>query len=134
MPTLVNIENFPAFADAGAAKFPTYADHMRDLYARRYATIGAAYEAGVPIYVGTDAGGSLPHGLVAAEVAQLVTAGMSRLDALAATTWAARDWLGREGLTEGASADLVVYDADPREDVEVLGAPRHIVLRGRRVA
>ncbi len=59
---------------------------------------------------------------------------MSRLDALAATTWAARDWLGREGLTEGASADLVVYDADPREDVEVLGAPRHIVLRGRRVA
>ena len=134
VPTLVNIENFPAFADAGAAKFPTYADHMRDLYARRYATIGAAYEAGVPIYVGTDAGGSLPHGLVAAEVAQLVTAGMSRLDALAATTWAARDWLGREGLTEGASADLVVYDADPREDVEVLGAPRHIVLRGRRVA
>ncbi len=133
VPTLVNIENFPDFAAAGERKFPAYAGHMRDLYARRYETIGAAYEAGVPIYVGTDAGGSLPHGLVAAEVAQLVTAGMRPLDALAATTWAAREWLGRDGLTEGADADLVVYDEDPRDDVRVLSAPRHIVLRGRRV-
>ena len=133
VPTLVNIENFPAFADAGEAKFPTYADHMRDLYARRYDTIGAAYEAGVPIYVGTDAGGALAHGLVAQEVAELVTAGMSRLDAIGAATWTAREWLGREGLQEGAPADLVVFDADPREDVGVLADPRHVVLRGRRV-
>ena len=34
---------------------------MLDLHERRYATIGAAHEAGVPIYVGTDAGGSLPQ-------------------------------------------------------------------------
>ena len=31
VPTLINIENFPGIAD-GAAKFPTYAKHMRDLY------------------------------------------------------------------------------------------------------
>lgn len=133
VPTLVNIENFPGFADAGQAKFPTYAAHMRDLYTRRYDTVGAAHEAGVPIYVGTDAGGSLPHGLVAAEVAELVTAGLPPLEALAAATWSAREWLGRPGLQEGAPADLVVYAEDPRADVRVLADPRHIVVRGRRV-
>lgn len=133
VPTLVNIENFPKFADAGRSKFPTYADHMTDLYERRYETIGAAHDAGVPIYVGTDAGGQLPHGLVAAEVAQLINIGMTTTEAISAATWGAREWLGRPGLTEGAPADLVVYDADPREDVGALGSPRHVVLRGRLV-
>ena len=32
VPTLINIENFPGIAD-GAAKYPAYATHMRDLYA-----------------------------------------------------------------------------------------------------
>ena len=84
----------------------------------------SAYDAGVPIFVGTDAGGTLPHGLVAREVAELCTgrhAGRRR--ALAAATWAARAWLGRPGLEEGAPADLVVYAADPREDVGVLASP-----------
>lgn len=43
----------------------------------------------------------------------------------------ARRWLGRPALEEGAPADLVVYDEDPRADVRVLAAPRHIVLNGR---
>ena len=94
-----------------------------------------AYEAGVPVYVGTDAGGSLPHGLVAQEVAELV-AGRAAPDAeaLDAACWGARAWLRPPGLEEGAPADLVVYDADPRADVAVLAAPRLVVLRGRPVA
>jgi imidazolonepropionase-like amidohydrolase len=132
VPTLVNIATFPAIADGGAAKFPTYAQHMRDLHARRYDTVRSAFEEGVPVYCGTDAGGSLAHGLAAQEVAELTTAGLPRLNALAAATWSAREWLGREGLTEGASADLVVYPDDPRDDVGVLAHPRSVVLRGRR--
>ncbi|NYI07290.1 amidohydrolase family protein [Allostreptomyces psammosilenae] len=132
VPTLVNIDNFPKFAAQGEAKFPAYARHMRALWERRYATVGAAHEAGVPIYVGTDAGGQLPHGLVAREVAELVRAGLSPLEAISATTWAAREWLGRPGLVEGAPADFVVYAGDPREDVTELAAPRQIVLRGVR--
>jgi imidazolonepropionase-like amidohydrolase len=104
---------------------------MRDLHGRRYDTVRAAYEEGVPVFVGTDAGGSLPHGLVAAEVAELVTAGLPRVDAVAAASWSARSWLGRPGLEEGASADLVVYPDDPREDVGVLAHPTAVVLRGR---
>jgi Imidazolonepropionase and related amidohydrolases len=133
VPTLVNIDSFPAIAAAAEDKYPTYAAHMRDLHSRRYETVAAAHDAGLPIYVGTDAGGSLPHGLVAREAAELVRAGLSTIEALGAATWGARSWLGRPGLDEGASADLVVYPADPRTDIAVLAAPEHIVLRGKVV-
>ncbi|MFJ4773248.1 amidohydrolase family protein [Streptomyces uncialis] len=133
VPTLVNIATFLRLADGGESKYPRWSAHMRRLHARRYDTVRAAYDAGVPVFVGTDAGGSLPHGLVADEVAELVTAGIPPVEALSATTWGARRWLGRPGLTEGAPADLVVYGTDPRADVRVLAAPRRVVLRGRIV-
>ncbi|MFJ6630523.1 amidohydrolase family protein [Streptomyces sp. NPDC091376] len=133
VPTLVNIATFPRLADGGESKFPRWSDHMRRLHERRYDTVRSAYDAGIPVYVGTDAGGTLPHGLVAAEVAELTTAGIPAVDALSATTWGARSWLGRPGLEEGAPADLVVYEADPRADVRVLAAPRRVVMRGHVV-
>ncbi len=131
VPTLVNIENFPDFAAAGEAKYPAYAAHMRDLHARRFETIGKAREAGVPIFVGTDAGGQLPHGLVAREVEALTKVGFSNVEAISAATWSARRWLGRPGLVEGESADLVVYREDPRQELRTLADPHRVVLRGR---
>ncbi|MFJ4003718.1 amidohydrolase family protein [Streptomyces sp. NPDC090023] len=130
VPTLVNIATFPDLAAGGEQRYPHWSAHMRRLHERRYDTVRDAYDAGIPVYVGTDAGGSLPHGLVAAEVAELVTAGIPPVEALAATSWAARAWLGRPGLEEGAPADLVVYESDPRADVRVLAAPRRVVLNG----
>ena len=134
VPTLVNIDTFPSIAAGAEGKYPAYAAHMRDLHARRYETVAAAHDAGVPIYLGTDAGGSLPHGLVAREAAELVNAGLSNVEALMSASWGAREWLGRPGLVEGASADLVVYQSDPRADIGVLAAPDQIVLRGRVIA
>ena len=131
VPTLMNIDTFPELADRAAEKFPIYAAHMRELHARRHQNVRDAHDAGVPVFCGTDAGGSLPHGLVASEVAQLRAAGLSNRAALDAACWGARRWLGRPGLVEGASADLVVYPADPREDVAVLATPTAIVLRGK---
>ena len=130
VPTLVNIDTFPSIAAGAQDKYPNYAAHMRDLHARRYKTVAAANDAGVPIYLGTDAGGSLPHGLAAHEAAELVRAGLSTIEVLTAASWGAREWLRKPGLVEGASADLVVYQADPRADIRVLAAPDHIVLRG----
>ena len=132
VPTLINIENFPAFAAAGEAKFPAYAAHMRDMFERRFETVALAREAGVRIYAGTDAGGQLPHGLIAREVEALMSVGMSATEAIGAATWEAREWLGHEGLVEGASADVVVYADDPRQDVRVLADPQHVLLRGAR--
>ena len=61
----------------------------------------AAAEAGVTILAGTD---SRPCGRIAAEI---------------------------RGLADGAPADAVIYDADPRRDLSQLAAPRAVILRGQ---
>ncbi|MGI8614879.1 MAG: amidohydrolase family protein [Nocardioidaceae bacterium] len=134
VPTVKQLDNFPDYADQGEQRFPGYAKHMRRLHARRRQTIGAAHEAGVAIYAGTDAGGVLPHGLIAEEVLELSTYGLSAFEALGAASWEARQWLGADSrLVEGAEASFCVYDADPLADLRVLAAPRRVVLRGRVV-
>lgn len=130
VPTLVNIATFPRIAEPAREKFPDYHRRMIALHERRYATIAKAHEAGIPVFVGTDAGGSLRHGLVAEEAVELTNAGLTPEAALYAAAWGAREWLGRPGLEEGADADLVVYDADPRQEIRALQAPAQIVLRG----
>jgi imidazolonepropionase-like amidohydrolase len=130
VPTLINIDNFPEFAAKGEARFPAYAAHMRALHATSRERVRRAWAAGVPIYVGTDAGGSLPHGLLREEIRALATAGIPQHDVIAQASWRAREWLGLPGLVEGAPADLVGYDADPRVDASTLYEPRRIVLRG----
>jgi imidazolonepropionase-like amidohydrolase len=76
----------------------------------------------------------IAHGRLVDEVAALHAAGLSAEDAIGAASWTARSWLGRSGLEPGARADLVVYAADPRRDLNVLRSPEVIVLRGRPVA
>ncbi|GAA0614485.1 amidohydrolase family protein [Kribbella sandramycini] len=131
VPTLIQLENFPEYAEQSAAKFPVYSAHMTDLYERRLHRLRDAFEAGVPIYAGTDAGGVLGHGLVAQEIQALTGIGMSGEQALAAGSWAAREWLGAPStLQPGDPADLVVYDEDPRATPAILTHPRLILLRG----
>jgi imidazolonepropionase-like amidohydrolase len=134
VPTLVNVENFPGFASAGQAKFPSYASTMRRLYANSGAVVRAAHDAGVPIFAGTDAGGGIAHGVIGDEVRALHAAGLPAEAALAAASWSARAWLGLPCIEEGAPADVVVYDSDPRTDLDALARPQRMVLRGRVVA
>ncbi|SDB98766.1 Pro-Hyp dipeptidase. Metallo peptidase. MEROPS family M38 [Geodermatophilus telluris] len=133
VPTLVNVENFPGFAASGEARFPNYASTMRRLYAQSGAVVRAAYEAGVPVFAGTDAGGGIAHGRIADEVRALCEAGLPAEAAVAAASWSARAWLGLPVIEEGAPADVVVYDADPRTDLDTLTRPVLTVLRGRVV-
>ncbi len=135
VPTVMQIEKFPEYASAGAERFPKYSTHMEDLYARQRETIMNAYEAGVPLYAGTDGGGMARHGNIAGEIIAMTELGMPAEYALGAASWRAREWLGREaGLDAGAPADFVVYDADPRLDLDTLRRPACVVLRGRVVA
>ncbi|KUL28666.1 amidohydrolase family protein [Actinoplanes awajinensis] len=130
VPTMINIRTFGKIAEQARDKFAGYADHMIALRDNFPEVVLAAHEAGVPIYVGTDAGGGIRHGLAAEEMLYLHEAGIPAVDVLAAASWRAREWLGFPGLVEGGLADLVVYDADPRKDLRVVRAPRRIVLRG----
>ncbi len=104
---------------------------MRDLYATCYPRIGAAREAGVPIYAGTDAGSMVAHGRIADEVEALKGIGMSPTEALGAASWDAREWLGRPGLEHGA---VPIWSATPTIRawvLEVLNNPEIVILRGR---
>lgn len=129
VPTLINIDNFPGIADK-AGKYPAYAAHMRALHGGVREMVATAIEAGVRVFAGSDAGGLVEHGRLVDEIEALHGAGMSREDALASASWAARDWLGHPGIADGAPADLLVYASDPRDDLGVLRHPEHIVLGG----
>lgn len=80
---------------------------MLALYDRRHGMVAQLRENGVDVFVGTDAGSAMPHGLVLDEVDELLSAGFTPSQALDAGCWAARAWLGQPGLVEGADADLI---------------------------
>jgi len=86
-----------------------------------------AAELGVTLLTGTD---EQAHGGVAAEAAALVRYGVPAPAAVAAATTGARAYLGLPGLEDGAPADVVVFDRDPREDVAVLGEPAAVLVGG----
>ena len=133
VPTLINIATFPDIAARAETKFPRYAAHMRALWQRRNERIVEAFEAGVPIFAGTDAGSVISHGRIVDEIHALHAAGLPATAALNAAAWAAREWLGADGITEGASADVVLCTLDPRTNPATLRELRHIVLRGRQL-
>jgi imidazolonepropionase-like amidohydrolase len=134
VPTMINVRTLGSVAERARDRFPAYAAHMTALRDRFPLVVRSAHEAGVPIYVGSDAGGGIAHGMAAREMLLLhESAGMPVNEVLRAGSWGARQWLGLPGLVEGGLADLVVYDDDPRDDLNVLISPRRIVLRGRVV-
>ncbi|WP_029289359.1 amidohydrolase family protein [Cellulomonas sp. HZM] len=131
--TLLQVAQFAAIAEQGS-RFARFASRMRAMGERRYEHVRDLHDAGVRVLVGTDAGGTIGHGRIADEAAEMVRAGIPARDVVAAASWRTRAWLGEPSIEEGASADVVVYDDDPRTDIETLRAPRAVVLRGARVA
>lgn len=127
VPTMINIETFDDIAAEADVKFPRYADHMRRLKQGFPEVVRAAWEAGVRVHLGTDAGGGINHGLAAEEMRLLhEKAGIPAAEVVAASSWGARAWLG---IPEGLG-DVVVYERDPRTDITAAREPSLIVLRG----
>ncbi len=85
-----------------------------------------AVARGVPVLTGSDVVGTIPR-----EIALLVECGVAPADALRAATASAMTFLGAEAAT--APPSVVTYDADPREDPEVLREPTAVVIGGVRV-
>lgn len=131
VPTLINVENFPGFANAAGERFPRYGAHMRELHARAGETIAKVIDAGITVYAGTDAGGGIAHGRIVDEVAALAAAGLGRDRALTAATVQARAWLGRPRIEPGAPADVLVLPENPYADLDVLRRPTAVLRRGR---
>jgi imidazolonepropionase-like amidohydrolase len=101
-----------------------------------------AYEAGVPIAMGSDAGTPLNyHGENGLEIHWMHEAGMQPMDALvSATSQAARalGWDARLGsIEQDKAADILVLDEDPLDDLRKLADPkllRAVFLDGKLVA
>ena len=91
-----------------------------------------AFEAGVTVLAGTDAG-MVEHGIVFEEVDNFLSAGVDPKLALGSGSWNARKYLGYKGIVEGEHADLVVYNKNPMLHPEVLKTPAFIMLDGREV-
>ncbi len=97
--------------------------------ARQPEMVARASAEGVLILAGTDAG-MVAHGLVLREIGRLMEAGIDGEHALGAGSWLARAFLGLPGIEEGAPADIVVFDRDPRMP-GVAGRPVARILDGR---
>jgi len=118
---------------------PHVRERAKHLEEHHVASLRAALAAGVKIAAGTDAGGH-GHPPNAIEIACLVRAGMTPLQAMrAATGWAA-ECIGREQdlgtIENGKLADLVVVAGDPLADVAILQNPENIalVIKGGEIA
>lgn len=100
-------------------------------HARR--SVERAIRGGVKVAFGTDAG-VFPHGRNAGELALLVDAGMTPLQALRAATVEAARLLDRESelgaVAAGRRADLIAVDGDPLEDVRLLEDVRFVMKDG----
>jgi imidazolonepropionase-like amidohydrolase len=97
-----------------------------------------AMEAGVPIAMGTDAATSFNHhGENAEELALMVEAGMTPMQAITAATVTAARALGRDQelgtLQAGFLADLIVVRGNPAIDVSLLRQPPQAVFLGGRL-
>jgi imidazolonepropionase-like amidohydrolase len=94
--------------------------------------VNRAAAAGLRILAGTDAG-MVRHGTVGREVGHLLDAGLPAHQAIGAASWDARRYLGLPGIEEGAPADIVAFDRDPRDDPTALAEPTVRILDGRVV-
>jgi imidazolonepropionase-like amidohydrolase len=139
----IDRETILSMADRGTAWTPTIiafaAELPQDAPARAHERRAAwldnyrvmlpmAAAAGVVIMTGTDTAGT-----VVDEVRTLIDFGLTPVQALRAATTDARQFLGEASLVEGAPADVVTFEEDPREDPAALGRPAAVILGGQRV-
>jgi imidazolonepropionase-like amidohydrolase len=89
-----------------------------------------ALKMNVTILAGTDmiAPGSIPD-----EIMALHEFGLDTTFAIAAATSAARAFLNQPSLDEGGPADFVLYNEDPRVNLEVMRRPKLIVVGGQKI-
>jgi imidazolonepropionase-like amidohydrolase len=118
-------------ADAGKLSDES-ARKAREIAPKMRASFRLAYEGGVKIALGSDAG-VFAHGDNGKEFTTMVELGMAPMDAIVAGTSRAAELLGLHDVgrvAQGLRADLVVVDGDPLTDVHALEAPAMVMKGG----
>jgi imidazolonepropionase-like amidohydrolase len=106
--------------------FPEGRDAARAMLPKRLAMVRAAVAAGVRVATGTDTGSAMGLGCNAEELALLVEAGLTPMQAIESATRNGAEALGIAHLTGtlevGKAADIVVVDGDPSQSIHVLSS------------
>jgi hypothetical protein len=108
-----------------------------EIVRRSLELVGKMQTAGVRIMAGTDAAAPnvFPGSSLHEDLAYLVEAGLTPMQALQAATKNPAEFLGklnRQGTIEpGKSADLVLLDANPLDDIHNTQKIRAVILRGQ---
>ena len=112
----------------------------RQAWARVARGIARLHAAGVSIGAGTDGGGQTGDQFIGwtmhTELENMVAAGMTPAAAVVAATRTAAEILGLDALgmfAPGKSADFVVLDANPLDDITNTRRIADVYLRGRKV-
>ena len=110
---------------------------MRQIIGEARDSFRRAVRAGVRHACGTDAGTPFnPHGNAPLEAVRMTAWGLTPLKALQAATSNAADLLRMPEVgtvEEGKAADLVLYDGNPLEEIEVLLKPALVMKAGEVV-
>jgi imidazolonepropionase-like amidohydrolase len=121
--------------EARAARRAAAARQARELYEVQARNLKRLNDAGVKIGYGTDAGVSV--GWVAhTELADMVAAGMTPMQVLVAATRTAAEIMRLDRLgtiAAGKSADFIVLNANPLDDITRTRRIADVYLRGERV-
>lgn len=124
MPTFTILRRVVALGEQQPCPLPAYMPQKaRMLVAQQSVSFPKALAAGVKIVMGTD-GGAFGHGKNAGELAYMVAAGMTPMQAIVASTQMGALCMGIGTdvgiLRADMLADLLVVDGDPLEDVCIL--------------
>lgn len=115
-------------------------ERTRQVWARLARGVARLHAAGVKIGAGTDGGGQTGDQFIGwtmhTELENMVAAGMTPAAAVVAATRTAAEVLGLDALgmvAPGKSADFVVLDANPLDDITNTRRIADVYLRGRKV-
>jgi len=119
-----------------AARMGAYDDEKKAAVANQLAFVKMLYDADVPLLLGTDTPNPfvVPGFAIHDELAAFIKAGIPVEDVLRIATADAAKFLREEGqwgvVATDARADLVLLDADPREDLSTLRRPAGVMVNG----
>jgi imidazolonepropionase-like amidohydrolase len=133
---VIPIEQMPAHVGEMAERLGVV---PAQIHVRRAPQLALMVEHGVRLVSGMDAGVTppKPHGGLWRAVVQLLEAGVSTVQALASATSVAADDCGLTDATgrlaPGLAADLLVVEGDLETDLDALGRPQAVWVRGTSV-
>ncbi|MBI4886467.1 MAG: amidohydrolase family protein [Acidobacteria bacterium] len=136
----VRPEQIARLHDRLAGQTPETVERGRQAWERLARGVRLLAQAGVKIGLGTDGGGQNGDQFVGwtahAELENMVAAGMTPMQALVAATRNSAEILGLSDLgvvAAGKSADFVVLDANPLDEITNTRRISQVFLRGREV-